>query len=80
MSDTVNEQLNRALEAGTLCQDRILQLAEEQMFGTEDVGLCIACGHEQDGCEPDAREYKCEECGKNAVYGAPELVMSMNVI
>ena len=22
-----------------------------------DLGFCLACGAEQDGCEPDAREY-----------------------
>jgi hypothetical protein len=38
-------------------------------------GACIACGTWRDCCEPDAREYPCEECGKNTVYGAGELVL-----
>ena len=37
-------------------------------------GICVACGFEQDGCEPDARRYKCENCNKNAVFGASELL------
>jgi hypothetical protein len=39
------------------------------------VGFCRACGAEQDGCEPDARRYKCETCGHMQVYGAEELVL-----
>ena len=38
-------------------------------------GFCIVCGHRQDGCEPDARKYKCEECSENRVYGAAELAL-----
>ncbi len=38
-------------------------------------GFCTACGAEKDCCEPDAREYQCDECGAFKVYGAEELVM-----
>lgn len=38
-------------------------------------GFCTACGYQQDGCEPDAREYKCDHCGEHSVYGAEELVL-----
>jgi hypothetical protein len=39
-------------------------------------GLCLACGQWQYGeCEPDAREYECESCGKRAVYGAEECLI-----
>lgn len=38
-------------------------------------GYCIECGAEHDCCEPDAREYPCEECGLNKVYGAEEIIM-----
>ncbi len=42
-----------------------------------DEGICLACGHRQGGCEPDAREYKCEneDCGQNKVYGLQEAMM-----
>jgi hypothetical protein len=43
----------------------------------ENTGFCTACGHEQDGCEPDARRYTCEACGAAAVYGAQELLLIM---
>jgi hypothetical protein len=38
-------------------------------------GFCLSCGHCQDGCEPDARKYTCEECDKPRVYGAAEIAM-----
>lgn len=41
----------------------------------DNIGFCIKCQAEQECCEPDARKYKCEECGELAVYGAEELVM-----
>jgi len=36
---------------------------------------CIKCGAEHYNCEPDARKYKCEECGQLTVYGASEIVI-----
>ena len=41
------------------------------------IGICIACGYEQEGVEPDARKYECEDCGEDKVYGAEELLLSM---
>lgn len=38
------------------------------------IGFCTKCGNEQDGCEPDARNYECEACGEKAVFGAEELL------
>ena len=51
--------------------DRILEAVQ----GDEQVGFCVKCGAEKYGVEPDARKYKCEECGERAVYGAEELLM-----
>lgn len=48
---------------------------EEVIHGDNNVGWCRFCGNEQDGCEPDARNYECEECGAAQVYGAEEYVM-----
>lgn len=38
-------------------------------------GLCHACGNVQGGCEPDAREYTCEKCRHNTVYGLQETML-----
>ena len=41
-------------------------------------GFCIECGATRDCCEPDARNYDCEECGQNTVFGAEEcLIMGL---
>jgi hypothetical protein len=41
----------------------------------EQAGFCTACGYMQDCCEPDAREYVCDDCGEAKVYGAEELAL-----
>jgi len=44
-----------------------------------NLGLCLECGAERGGCEPDARRYYCEACEGSAVYGIEELLM-MNLL
>ncbi len=55
--------------------ERITAGAEESMFGIGNPGICIACGEDADGCEPDARGYDCESCDEPKVYGCEELLM-----
>ena len=55
--------------------DQILRVVEDDYMG-----ICVACGYEQEGVEPDARKYECESCGANAVYGAEELLMATGAI
>jgi hypothetical protein len=52
-----------------------MQANERRRMTLDDPGLCLACGNEQAGCEPDARKYRCEACGERAVYGAEELLL-----
>ena len=52
--------------------DQIVEAVESGEY----MGFCVECGAEVDGVEPDARHYQCPECGKRAVYGAEELLMS----
>ena len=54
---------------------RILEACDRYQTTLDNPGICVFCGEEQDGCEPDARKYKCENCGENGVYGAEELLM-----
>jgi predicted RNA-binding Zn-ribbon protein involved in translation (DUF1610 family) len=61
----------------SITQDRVMRLAQSQMFGLDDPGICVACGEEASGVEPDARKYECEACGKRAVYGAQELLFHL---
>lgn len=62
---------------GSITLDRVIEAAENVMFGLDNTGFCIKCGNEQEGCEPDAREYVCEQCDERQVYGAPELLMML---
>ncbi len=54
-----------------ISQDRIIRAIESG----ESIGFCKECGHSQDGCEPDARNYKCDSCGAMEVYGAEEMLI-----
>jgi hypothetical protein len=39
-------------------------------------GVCLRCGEiTYSGCEPDARRYPCDDCGKNGVYGVEEALI-----
>lgn len=38
-------------------------------------GACLACGEIHHGIEPDARNYECEVCGENQVFGLEELLL-----
>lgn len=58
----------------SVTSERVCEAVERGMTTLDNPGLCVACGADADGCEPDARAYRCEECGKRAVYGAQELL------
>ena len=55
--------------------DRVADGVERRLI--DNPGFCIACGDDAEGVKPDARRYKCEHCGKKAVYGAEELFLMM---
>jgi len=61
----------------SITSERICDAVERQTFGTDNPGFCTACGEEQEGCEPDARQYICESCGERAVCGAAELLVEV---
>ena len=59
----------------TVTIDRIIATIEHNNLSLENVGICLACGEDNDSCEPDARNYECESCGSRQVFGAEELLM-----
>lgn len=61
-----------------ITRSRIRAAVESQLFGLENPGICCNCGADHDSCEPDAREYTCEECGERAVFGASELLFDVS--
>lgn len=54
--------------------DRVFAAVERGKLTLDDPGICIACGLDHDGVEPDARKLPCFSCGESAVYGAWELL------
>jgi hypothetical protein len=42
-----------------------------------DDGYCTTCADwtALGGCEPDARNYRCDECDKKTVFGAQEALL-----
>lgn len=73
----MNFVTDRGMVAGhaSLSFERICEAARRQISTLDDPGFCLACGHEATGCEPDACEYECDNCGESKVYGASELVI-----
>ena len=58
-----------------LTSEMILDACERWATTLDNPGFCLSCGAEAEGVEPDARNYECEVCGANQVYGAEELAM-----
>lgn len=58
----------------SVTQARVLDAVERGNTSLDNPGICLACGFDQDGCEPDARRYECDSCGEKAVFGAEELL------
>lgn len=56
-----------------------LERVSESVLTDENIGICVACGTDETGHEPDARGHKCQNCGEMAVYGAEELLIHLAV-
>jgi hypothetical protein len=50
---------------------------EAAMLDGETDGICRNCGNIQSGVEPDARMYRCENCGEDKVYGLEETIITL---
>ena len=55
--------------------DLMEAIEENNSAACTNWGFCLSCGSQQDGCEPDARRYKCDDCGNRSVYGSEEILM-----
>ena len=58
-----------------MTKNRVFSIEEIEEADEDQEGFCTACGARRECCEPDAREYHCEDCGEDKVYGAQELVI-----
>ena len=64
----------------SITPERVIDAVERRMFTFDNPGFCVACGDDAEGVKSDARRYKCEHCGKKAVYGAEELLLMMGAV
>ena len=53
---------------------RTFSLAQIEEADARECGLCLACGALQDGCEPDARNVRCDACKQHQVHGANDIM------
>lgn len=54
--------------------ERVTETVQRHQTTLDNPGICIGCGEDAEGVEPDARQYQCESCGAQKVYGAEELL------
>ena len=59
----------------SVTEDRVFEMVKAEMIGTDNPGICLKCGEDAEGVEPDARRYTCEVCEAPYVYGAAEIMM-----
>lgn len=64
---------NKGLPMCMKVNGRLVVDASDVRDGT--MGVCLACGEDAFGVEPDAHEYECESCGAHKVYGLEEAVI-----
>ncbi len=54
---------------------RVCEAVYRRLVSLDNPGFCLACGADADGVEPDARHYRCDSCGRSAVFGADEVLL-----
>ena len=66
----------RRLPHESITEDRVTAMCMRQLTTLDNPGICLACGCEADGCEPDAENYTCEACGESCVMGAEQILIA----
>ena len=67
--------LKRTLWHKSLTDTALIEAGERRNASLDNPGFCLICGNVAEGVEPDARNYTCESCGAEQVFGIEELVM-----
>lgn len=64
-------------------QPAMISMTESECRSLSDAysGICVGVCQKvtADGVEPDARKYKCPQCGEHTVYGIEEAVLMGHV-
>lgn len=63
----------------SLTLKRVMAADYRQKTTLDNPGFCLACGFEQEGCEPDAHNLTCEACGADEVMGAADLLIEITL-
>ena len=55
----------------------MIKLTEDEYKNKENysIGYCLSCRVEHDSVEPDAENYKCEQCNENKVMGMQNMLI-----
>lgn len=61
----------------SITEDVVMEMCERRSTSLDNPGICLQCGQEAEGVEPDARNYTCESCGAAQVFGCEELLISI---
>ncbi len=67
--------LARSLWHKSITDDVVMEACERRAMTLDDPGICLICGQEAGGVEPDAENYKCESCGAEQVFGSDQLLL-----
>jgi hypothetical protein len=59
----------------SITMSRVEEAVTREMLTLDNPGFCLACGEDAEGCEPDARDYTCEYCECDTVFGASEVLL-----
>jgi hypothetical protein len=59
----------------SVTEKRLERLYMEEDANEANLGICIQCGAERFGVEPDAERYRCERCKLPGVYGIETLML-----
>lgn len=60
----------------SVTEDRVVALCMRRLHTVDNPGLCLSCGEEAEGCEPDAERYTCDSCGQKWVYGSDQILIA----
>ena len=75
----IDLRINGVAVHPSVTPERVCEAVQTYALSLENPGICIVCGNDAEGCEPDAEQYKCEHCEERGVYGAEQLLFYMEM-
>jgi hypothetical protein len=72
--------LARQLWHASITFERIIDAVERENITLDNPGFCLICGDEAMECEPDARNYTCDNSGAEQVFAAAEVLLYLGPV